>query len=253
MTERREIRNDGAAAAVQLGGPQQSFFVLRETPCPYLAGQRERKLVTELAGSGARSVYGTLSRAGFRRSHLFAYKPVCRGCAACVPVRIDACSYAPSKSQRRIARQNDDLQVTVQPATATREQFELFARYLNHRHPDGEMAAMTFADFRPMVEETAVDTRLAEFRDPAGELVAGALFDLMDDGISAVYTFFDPAASGRSLGTYAVHWLVGETVRRGGAYVYLGYWIAQSRKMAYKARFRPLEALTAGGWHPVQT
>ncbi len=249
MTERRHIHKD-APFAWASGGARQSLFVLRELPCPYLPGRQERKLVTELAGSRATDSYGRLSRAGFRRSHLFAYKPACRGCAACVPVRVAAPRYAPTKSLRRIARRNADLTVTPRPPLATGEQYALFARYLARRHPDGDMAGMTFADYRSMIEETAVSTRVAEFRDAKGALIAACLFDLLDDGTSAVYAFYAPDAHDRSLGTFAIHWLIAETARRGLDYVYLGYWIADAPKMAYKTRFQPLEALTSGGWRP---
>lgn len=227
---------------------RHSFFVLRETPCPYLPGRMERKLVTELVGRGMASAYGGLSRGGFRRSHLFAYRPACRGCAACVAVRVVADAYKPSKSMRRLVRKNSDLTPILRHPEASYEQFLLFARYLRMRHPDGEMARMTFEDFRAMVEETAVDTQLAEFRDPQGRLLAVCLLDWLDDGASAVYSFFEPEAAQRGLGSYMIHWLIGEALGRGLPYVYLGYWIAGSPKMAYKARFKPLEGLGPKGW-----
>lgn len=246
MTRRAAISGPVAGAAG--GAAPRPFLVLRETPCPYLPGRRERKLVTELAGPEAAAAYDRLARGGFRRSHVFAYRPACRGCSACVPVRVDARAYAPGRSLRRIARLNADLATEVGPARASEEQYRLFARYLAARHPEGEMADMAFDDYRHMVEESRVATRLAEFREPAGALVGGLIFDRMADGASAVYSFFAPEAGRRSLGSYMVDWLVGETARAGGRYVYLGYWVAGSRKMAYKARFRPLEGLTAGGW-----
>jgi arginine-tRNA-protein transferase len=169
-----------------------------------------------------------------------------------VPVRVDAARYRPGKSLRRIARRNADLAVQLRPAVATYDQFLTFQRYLDARHGDGEMARMTYGDFRAMVEETSAATRLAEFRDAGGALVGSCLLDLLDDGASAVYAFFEPQESARSLGSYMIHWLIAETARRGGRYVYLGYWIAQSRKMAYKTRFRPLQALGCDGWQDMR-
>ena len=246
--------NDGSSIAdrpetpVALSRRPQSFFVLRETPCPYIPGRMERKLVTELSPRGWPDSYSDLSRAGFRRSHLFAYRPACRGCDACVPVRVDAARYKPSKSMRRIANRNADLTGTLRPPVSTYEQYLLFQRYLKSRHADGDMARMSYGDFRAMVEETTAHTRMAEFRDATGNLVAGCLLDLLDDGCSAVYSFFEPAEHARSLGTFMIHWAIADTAMRGQRYVYLGYWIAQSRKMAYKTRFRPLEALGPHGW-----
>jgi arginine-tRNA-protein transferase len=254
MNERRSIPR-GLEGPLTGGRTRQSFFVLRETPCPYLPGRKERKLVTELSGAAARDNYSDLSRAGFRRSHLFAYRPACRGCDACVPVRVDAARYAPSKSLRRTARRNADLRGRMRPPVATYEQYLLFQRYLLSRHGDGEMARMSYADYRPMVEETGAATRVAEFRDAEGRLVGACLLDLLDDGSSAVYSFFDPAEAPRSLGTFMVHWLIETTRARRGdgpGYVYLGYWIAQSRKMAYKTKFRPLEALGPDGWRDLR-
>lgn len=232
--------------------PRQSFFVLREVACPYLPGRRERKLVTELTGSKAAATYADLSRGGFRRSHLFAYRPACRTCSACVPVRVAARDYQPGKSLRRVARKNADIAARLRPPVATYEQYRLFSRYLAARHPGGEMARMSFVDYRPMVEETAVDTRMAEFRDVAGRLVAACLFDILDDGTSAVYSFFDPDAGPRGLGNYVVHWLISATREWGGRYVYLGYWIQDAPSMAYKARYKPLDALTPEGWRRLE-
>ncbi len=228
--------------------PRHSFFVLRETPCPYLPDRMERKLVTELTGRRMSASYGDLSRGGFRRSHLFAYRPACRSCSACVPVRVAARQYSPGKSLQRLARRNSDLLVVLRSAEASYEQYRIFIRYLAARHPEGEMARMSFEDYRAMVEETAVETQLAEFRDAAGRLLAVCLMDWLDDGGSAVYSFFEPEATNRGLGSYMIHWLIEETTRRGLPYLYLGYWIAESPKMAYKARFKPLEGLQPDGW-----
>jgi arginyl-tRNA--protein-N-Asp/Glu arginylyltransferase len=225
-----------------------TFLLTREAPCPYLPGRRERKLVTELTGPDAAESYDLLSRAGFRRSHAVAYRPACQGCQACVPVRVPVASFVPGRSLRRVARRNANLTVALRPARATTEQFALFGRYLARRHGDGEMAGMGFADYRSMVEDTPIDSGVIELRDPDGNLVGCCLLDRSADALSAVYSFFDPDLAADSLGSYIVLRLIEEAKRRGLPYVYLGYWIAASRKMAYKIRFRPLEAFGSDGW-----
>jgi arginine-tRNA-protein transferase len=230
----------------------QFFYTTAALPCPYVPGRTERKLVTELSGPEAEAQHDRLSRAGFRRSHNIAYAPVCPGCRACVPIRILADRFTPDRTQRRIARANADLIVQEMPARATAEQFALFQRYQQARHGDGDMAAMGFYDYRAMVEDTPITTALVEFRDPSGRLVAGCLTDWLSDGLSAVYSFYDPAQPRRSLGTAAILWLVQRARQVGLPYVYLGYWVPESRKMAYKARFRPSEVLVGGTWRPVE-
>ncbi len=230
----------------------QAFHVLPETPCPYLPERNERKLFTDLATPGGQHLYDSLSRAGFRRSHRFAYRPACTNCQACVPVRIDVRSFRTGSSLRRVKRRNADLWTQQRPAQATAEHYRLFARYVDSRHGDGDMAVMTFADYQAMVEESVLDTRLHELRDPEGELMAVALVDWLDDGPSAVYSFFDPSQPERSLGTRIILQLLDDALACGLPYLYLGYWIAATRKMAYKTRFRPLEALGMTGWYVLE-
>ncbi|MCQ4161342.1 arginyltransferase [Roseomonas sp. GC11] len=226
----------------------QFFYTTAPLPCPYLAGRTERKIVTELTGPEAEPLHDRLSRAGFRRSHNIAYSPVCPGCNACVPIRIDAARFTPDRTQRRVARANADLSGETVPARATAEQFALFQRYQRARHQDGDMAAMGFYDYRAMVEDTPITTGLIEFRDAGGRLYAACLTDWLSDGLSAVYSFYDPGEEKRSLGTHAVMWLVQRAVQLELPYVYLGYWVPQSRKMAYKARYQPSEILVGGQW-----
>ena len=224
------------------------FFTTAPLPCPYLAGRLERKIVTELTGADAEVLHETLSRAGFRRSHSIAYTPACPGCNACIPVRILAGQFQPDRTMRRIARTNGDIVAQIVPARASAEHYRLFARYQESRHAGGDMAQMGFYDYRSMVEDSPIDTFLAEFRGPDGTLLGACLADRMSDGLSAVYSFFEPDLPRRSLGTQVVLWLIEEATRQGLPYVYLGYWIAESRKMSYKARFHPLEAFGPNGW-----
>ena len=230
----------------------QPFYVLTETPCPYLPARLERKLLTDISGPGARRLYDRLSLAGFRRSHGFAYRPACASCQACIPVRVIAEDFQPSKSQKRCQSANAGLSVVEAGARATQEQYRLFARYILSRHGDGDMARMGFQDYRGMIEETVLDSRIAEFRDETGRLVAACLSDWLEDGPSAVYSFFDPDLSSRGLGTYMVLWLIEEAKRRRLRHVYLGYWIRDARKMAYKAKFRPSEGFGPDGWQPLE-
>ena len=230
--------------------PLQQFFATAAVPCPYVPGRAERKLIVELTGRAAASFYDDLSRAGFRRSHRFAYRPACRACSACVPVRIAVARFVHTRSTRRVRNANDRLVGRLLRPRATLEQFRLFAAYQSAQQRDSDMATMTYAEYRNMVEDSAVRTALAEFREPGGALVAVSLIDRLDDGISAVYTFYDPAQPRRSLGTWCVLWLVEHCRQQGLRYVYLGYWIAESSKMAYKARYPALERLVAGSWVP---
>lgn len=248
ITPRRSTQPAPARALEPLSIPPQHFYRTAALPCPYIPGQVERKLITELAGQEAMEFYNALSRAGFRRSHHLAYRPACTQCQACVPVRIPVAEFAPSRSLRRIQKSNADLVIRVTRPHATLEQFRLFARYQRSRHSDSDMASMTFGDFRAMMEDSPVTSRVIELRDPAGAFLGACLLDVLDDGLSAVYSFFDPEQRRRSLGTLLVLALIEAARGRGLPYAYLGYWIAESRKMAYKARFRPLEGLATTGW-----
>lgn len=224
------------------------FFTTAPLPCPYVSGRLERKIVTELNGTDAETLHEALSRAGFRRSHSIAYTPACPGCNACIPVRIVAEGFQADRTMRKVTRANGGLVARVVPARATADQFRLFSRYQESRHSGGDMALMGFYDYRSMVEDSPIDTFIVEFRDAEGNLAAACLSDRMSDGLSAVYSFFDPDLAPRSLGTFMVLWLVDEARRQSLPYVYLGYWIAESRKMSYKTRYQPLEAFGPDGW-----
>jgi leucyl-tRNA---protein transferase len=248
--KRERLRRDAyiASRAVRPVAAFRQFFATPPVACPYMPGRAERKLVVELAGSGSALFYDDLSRAGFRRSHRFAYRPACRGCSSCVPVRIAVADFSHTRSTRRIRNANLDISGRLLAPRATPEQFRLFAAYQRSRHSDSDMASMTYSDYRGMLEDTPVRSTIAEFRDASGGLVAASLIDLLDDGVSAVYSFYDPQQPKRSLGTWSILWLVEQCRRQGQPYVYLGYWIADSPKMAYKARFPSLEELTDGVW-----
>ena len=228
--------------------PDRFFFGTRPLPCPYLPGRQERKVVTDLSGPGAAELYERMSRAGFRRSHGLAYRPACPDCSACVPIRIRADRFETTRSIRRVARVNADLTVTDLSAIASVEQYRLFSRYQRSRHGGGDMSSMTFNDYRSMVEDTPIDTRLIEFRAAEDALVGVMLADRLRDSLSAVYSFFAPDEPRRSLGTYMVAWLVERAAALGLPHVYLGYWIEDCAKMTYKVRFRPVEILGSGGW-----
>lgn len=227
------------------------FYYSAPAPCPYMPGRVERRIFADLCGPQAAFSYELLSEAGFRRSLSFAYRPACPGCNACVPVRIPVAEFVDTRAWRRIKNANTDLISTRVTARATAEQYALFARYQHLRHHDGEMARMSMADYQTMVEVGAMDSMILELRDAQRRLIAACLTDRMARGLSAVYSFFEPDFSARSLGSLLILRLIDEARVDGLDHVYLGYWIEGSRKMAYKARFKPLEALTREGWQPL--
>jgi arginine-tRNA-protein transferase len=226
----------------------QQFFSTELAPCPYLSGRAERRLVTSLDRADADRGHERLMQTGFRRAQRFAYRPACPGCRACVPVRIPVARFSLSRGWRRILRRNADLVARERPLLATEEQFALFSRYLAGRHAAGGMAAMSWADYRAMIDDSPVAGLVAEWRRADGSLIAVSLTDRCASGLSGVYKFFDPDEGRRSLGSLIVLWHVERARELQLPYVYLGYWIAGSAKMAYKARFQPLEQLTPDGW-----
>lgn len=226
----------------------QFFYTTAPLPCPYVAGRTERKVVTEISGPGTEALHDRLSRAGFRRSHNIAYAPVCPSCQACIPIRVPIATFQPGRTLLRIARANAAVEAFVVAPRATAEQFQLFQRYQQARHGGGDMASMSFYDYRAMVEDTPVETFIVEFRDPDTRLISACLTDRLGDGLSAVYSFYAPGIDKRSMGTHAILWLIERARALGLPYVYLGYWVPESRKMAYKARFRPAEILVSGTW-----
>ena len=218
-------------------------------PCPYLEGRFERRIVAELTPEQVRSgLFDDLTAAGFRRSHNMIYRPACASCSACVPVRVLVEKFTPRRSLKRTWRANQGVTLAVVAARATPEQYGLFRRYQRARHGDGDMALMTYADYKALVEESAADTKLLELRDPDGALVGCCLFDTTIDGVSAVYSFYSAENDKRGLGSMIVMRLVEHARSLGRPYVYLGYWIDECRKMAYKVRFMPIEALRPDGW-----
>ncbi|MGH7120621.1 MAG: arginyltransferase [Acetobacteraceae bacterium] len=226
----------------------QFFYTTAPLPCPYVAGRIERKVVTEITSPDAESLHDRLSRAGFRRSHNIAYAPVCPGCNACIPIRIPVATFQLSRSQRRVWHVNASVEGFEVPSRATPEQFQLFQLYQRARHADGDMATMSFYDYRAMVEDTPIETFVVEFRASDDRLVGACLTDRLGDGLSAVYSFFAPELTKQSLGTLAILWLIARTRELGLSYVYLGYWVQDSHKMSYKASFRPSEILVSGRW-----
>lgn len=230
------------------------FFVTSPAPCPYLPGRTERKVFTELKGPHSEQLNDALGRIGFRRSQTVAYRPSCEGCRACVSVRVAAREFQPSKAQRRVINRNRDLVVTECRPWATAEQFSLLQQYLEHRHPGGGMAAMDEVDYADMVEHTSVSSFVIEYREPSaagrpGRLVAACLTDRQGDGLSMIYSFYDPTIEDRTgLGNFVILDHIERAAEAGLPFVYLGYWVEGSPRMQYKVRFRPLEVLGADGW-----
>jgi leucyl-tRNA---protein transferase len=231
------------------------FFVTTPTPCPYLPGKAERKVFTELGGSNAVELNDALGRIGFRRSQNVAYRPSCTNCAACISVRVVARDFQPTASQKKTLRRHSDLIVEARAPWATQEQYDLLTRYLTSRHPDGGMADMSESDYSGMVEQSPVETCVVEYREPTltgrpGRLLGACLTDRQADGLSMVYSFFEADDEERpGLGTFIILDHITRAARAGLPYVYLGYWIEGSDRMAYKTRFRPMERLGPSGWH----
>ncbi len=261
------------------------FYLTAPSPCPYLAGKEERKVFTHLVGERAGELNNILTQGGFRRSQSIAYRPACEGCRCCVSVRVIGKEFSPTRSMRRIANRNADIVSEMKVAVPTSEQYAIFRAYLDSRHRDGGMADMTVLDYAMMVEDSHIETRIIEYRRReapppypppqagegsfifphpqagegreglrrrAGDLLAVALTDVLGDGLSMVYSFFEPDEAARSLGTLMVLDHIARAQRMGLAYVYLGYWVRGSRKMDYKSRFLPQERLTPDGWARVE-
>ena len=230
------------------------FFVTNPSPCPYLPGRSERKVFTELSGENASELNDALGRIGFRRSQNVAYRPSCAGCNACVSVRVVTQEFEPNATQRKLLRRNEDLVVTACKPWSTDEQFELLRRYLKARHPGGGMTEMDEMDFADMVEQTPVESYVIEYREPSetgtpGRLVGACLTDRQSDGLSMIYSFFDPHHPTRpGLGNFIIMDHILRARRTGLPYVYLGYWVEGSKRMQYKIRYRPLERLGKNGW-----
>jgi len=234
------------------------FFVTSPAPCPYLPGRNERKVFTELKGTQADALNDALSRIGFRRSQTVAYRPSCLDCNACVSVRVVTEEFAPSSTQKRNLKRNSDLVASVCRPWSTGEQFALLQRYLSARHPTGGMAAMDEVDFADMVEHTPVTSYVIEYREPSpdgfapGRLVGACLTDRQGDGLSMIYSFYEPDHEDRAgLGNY----IILDHIRRAREmelpYVYLGYWVEGATRMQYKVRYRPLERLGRNGWERI--
>ena len=234
------------------------FYLTAPSPCPYLPNRLERKVFTHLIGRRAGSINDALTQSGFRRSQTIAYRPACEMCRACVSVRVLVDEFAPSKGFRRVSDRNGDLVSFPVEPKPTSEQYSLFRAYLGARHGEGGMADMSILDFAMMVEDSHVKTRLVEYRrhgpDTAitkrgqGPLVAMCLTDELADGLSMVYSFYDPEQADRSLGTHMILDHIARARALGLPHVYLGYWVEGSRKMAYKARFTPQQRLGMNGW-----
>ncbi|MCU0882954.1 MAG: arginyltransferase [Hyphomonadaceae bacterium] len=226
------------------------FYLTAPQPCPYLPGRRERKVFTALDGADAVELNDNLTHAGFRRSQNIAYRPACDMCASCVSVRVPVNRFETNRRWRRVNKRNGDVVASLVPAHATYEHFDLLKRYLGSRHAGGGMAEMSAFDYAAMVEETTVRTHLVEYRldGTDGQLIGCALVDVLEDGLSLVYSFYEPDMEERSLGSFIVLDHIRQAREARLAHIYLGYWIAGSAKMAYKVQFQPLEALGPTGW-----
>ncbi len=239
------------------------FYLTAPSPCPYLPGKEERKVFTHLVGERAGELNDLLTHGGFRRSQSIAYRPACDACRACVSVRVIAGEFRPSRNMRRVMDHNADVVGDMRSSLPTSEQYSVFRAYLDSRHRNGGMADMTVLDYAMMVEDSHVQTRMIEYRRRgpdsgitgrgAGQLLGVTLVDVLSDGLSMVYSFFDPDQGSRSLGTFMILDHIARARRMGLDYVYLGYWVRNARKMDYKGRFLPQERLMPEGWRRVDS
>lgn len=230
------------------------FYVTAPQPCPYLDDRFERKLFTALQGEHAQKLNDALSKQGFRRSQNVLYRPSCAECSACLSARIKVADFVPSRTQKRVLKGLSHLKRNATSPWATEDQFALFRRYLDVRHADGGMADMDVFEFAAMIEETPIKSRVIEYSRPAGPgehgrpLACVSLTDVFEDGLSMVYSFYDPSLQDLSLGTFAILDHIEIAREAGLPYVYLGYWVPGSRKMGYKANFSGLEIYKGGQW-----
>lgn len=226
------------------------FYATSPYPCSYLADRLARSQVATPAHLIDSEIYSALVRAGFRRSGIFTYRPHCDHCQACIPVRLPVAELQLRRNQRRALKRHADLQAREMPLTLFSDHYELYKRYQQARHPGGGMDEDNREQYTQFLLQSRVDTRLIEFIDAGGVRMV-SLIDVLDDGLSSVYTFYDPEVAQASFGTYNVLWQAARCRELGLPYLYLGYWIAESRKMAYKSSFSPIEGLIDGQWQPL--
>jgi len=248
------VASQGGPPAVTAPFRFPRFFVTSPAPCPYLPGRQERKVFTELNGPHAGELNDALGRIGFRRSQSVAYRPSCAGCSACVSVRVVTHDFEANATQRKLVRRHGDLEVTACRPWATDEQYQLLRRYLGARHSGGGMAGMDEEDYADMIEHSPVNSVIVEYREPGqngaqGKLLAACLTDRQADGLSMIYSFFAADEPGRQgLGNLVILDHILRARAAGLSYVYLGYWVKGSARMAYKIRYRPIEMLSPRGW-----
>ena len=226
--------------------PPLAVRLSMRSECPYIAGRTEQRVAVDISQNP--TLHDQMARAGFRRVENWVYKPACPGCNACVPWRVDTANFKMGRNLSRIWRINDDLTRHIAPISPTAEHYSLFKCYIDTRHGDGQMASMGHDEFVSMIENSPIESVLLNYVDDDGKLIGTVLTDVQNDGLSAVYSFFDPAETKRSLGTYMIMDMIDFAKQLGLPWLYLGYYVEDSSKMYYKARFQPASVFIEGQW-----